>query len=63
MQGLRPLLYKAIMKIKYVKMPISTEQKKELNKQGFKVIDAKFDPAPMQEEKPKTKRKPRAKKI
>jgi len=46
------------MQIKYVKMPISIEEKKEFNKQGFKVIDAKFDPSP--EEKPK--RKTRAKK-
>ena len=48
------------MQIKYVKMPISIEEKKEFNKQGFKVIDAKFDPEPLLEEKPK--RKPRAKK-
>ena len=50
------------MHIKYVKMPISIEEKKELNKQGFKVIDAKFNPEPLLEEKPKAKRKPRAKK-
>jgi len=49
------------MQIKYVKMPISIEEKKEFNKQGFKVVDAKFDPSPKQaEEKPK--RKARAKK-
>ena len=50
------------MQIKYVKMPISIEEKKELNKQGFKVVDAKFDPSPevIQAEKPK--RKARAKK-
>jgi hypothetical protein len=48
------------MQIKYVKMPISIEEKKEFNKQGFKVIDAKFDPSPKKEEKPK--RKARAKK-
>lgn len=49
------------MQIKYVKMPISIEEKKELNKQGFKVIDAKFDltPKPVEE---KPKRKSRAKK-
>lgn len=47
------------MQIKYVKMPISIEEKKELNKQGFKVIDAKFDPSPKLDEpaKPKAKRK------
>ena len=50
------------MKIKYVKMPVSIEEKKEFNKRGFKVIDAKFDPSPVQEEKPKPKRKPKAKK-
>ena len=46
-------------------MPISTEQKKEFNKQGYRVIDARFEPSPeeMQEETPKTKRKPRAKKV
>ena len=43
------------MQIKYVKMPISIEEKKEFNKQGFKVIDAKFNPSPKQEEKPKRK--------
>ena len=50
------------MKIKYVKMPISIEEKKEFNKQGFKVIDAKFDPSPKTEEAPKAKPKSRAKK-
>ena len=51
------------MKIKYVKMPISIEEKKEFNKQGFKVVDAKFDPSPEQvkEEKPKAKTKPKPK--
>ena len=50
-------------------MPISIEQKKEFNKQGFKVVDAKFDPSPAapQEEKRKAiianpPRKTRAKK-
>ena len=52
------------MQIKYVKMPISIEEKKEFNKQGFKVVDAKFDPSPAA---PKAvianpKRKARAKK-
>jgi len=50
------------MQIKYVKMPISIEEKKEFNKQGFKVVDAKFDPSPNQVEEEKPKRKPRAKK-
>ena len=43
-------------------MPISIEEKKEFNKQGFKVVDAKFDPSPKQVEEEKPKRKPRAKK-
>ena len=45
-------------------MPISTEQKKEFNKQGFRVIDARFDPSPEEvaEAVLKTKRTPRAKK-
>ena len=52
------------MQIKYVKMPISIEQKKEFNKQGFKVVAAKFDPSPVapKEEEEKPKRKTRAKK-
>ena len=57
------------MQIKYIKMPISIEEKKALNKQGFKVVDAKFDPSPVapKEEKRKAiianpKRKTRAKK-
>jgi hypothetical protein len=57
------------MQIKYIKMPISIEQKKEFNKQGFKVVDAKFDPSPVapKEEERKAiianpKRKTRAKK-
>ena len=32
------------LEIKYVEMPISIEQKKEYNAQGFRVIDAKFAP-------------------
>lgn len=32
------------LEIKYVEMPISIEQKKEYNSQGFRVIDAKFAP-------------------
>lgn len=30
--------------IKYVKMPITREQKREYNRLGFRVIDAKFAP-------------------
>lgn len=54
------------MEIKYVTMPITKEQKKEFNKQGYRVIDAVFDPDPQKqeiEETPKAKRKTRAKKI
>ena len=45
------------MQIKYVKMPITFEKKRALNKQGYRVIDAKFDPSPqvVEEEKPKRK--------
>ena len=44
------------MQIKYVKMPITFEKKRALNKQGYRVIDAKFDPSPqVAEEKPKRK--------
>ena len=52
------------MQIKYIKMPISIEEKKALNKQGFKVVDAKFDPSPgaPKEEEEKPKRKTRSKK-
>ena len=39
-------------------MPVTAEEKRALNKQGFKVVDIKF--APPEEVKPK--RKPRAKK-
>ena len=50
------------MIIKYVKMPLSYEEKRAFNKQGFRVVDAKFDPSPKveEQEKPKPKRKPRA---
>lgn len=42
-------------KIKYVEMPISREEKRALNKKGFKVVDAKFDPDPKPKRKPKPK--------
>ena len=32
------------MKIIYVEMPISIEQKKEYNRQGYRVVDAQFAP-------------------
>ena len=31
-------------KIKYVKHPVTAEKKAELRKQGYKIIDARFDP-------------------
>lgn len=33
------------MQVKYVVIPISIEQKKEYNRQGFRVVDARFAPA------------------
>lgn len=52
------------MEIKYVKMPISVEEKKEYHAQGFRVVDARFAPegaevegAEVEGDKPK--RKPR----
>ena len=45
-------------------MPVSTEEKRALNKQGFKVVGARFEPEPEKKEvteKPKTKRKPKVK--
>lgn len=32
------------MEIIYVEMPISVEQKKEYNRQGYRVVDAQFAP-------------------
>ena len=32
------------MEVIYVEMPISIEQKKEYNRQGYRVVDAKFAP-------------------
>lgn len=34
-----------MLKVKYVAMPITVEQKKEYHRQGFRVIDARFAPA------------------
>lgn len=56
------------MKIKhtaYVKHPISKEDKKKLNEQGFKVVDLKFKPEEIEkgdkviDGKPKRTRKPK----
>lgn len=38
------------MEIKYVKMPISIEEKKDYNRHGFRVVDARFAPAGYQED-------------
>ena len=39
-------------KIAYEKHPVSPERKKELRSQGYKILDARFDPKPAAE-KPK----------
>ena len=46
-------------KIKYLPHPCSTADKKEWNAKGYKVVDDKF--APVEQEKPKPKRKSRQK--
>jgi hypothetical protein len=43
-------------------MPISVEEKRELNKAGFRVVDIRFKPEEPKEEAPKAKPKTRAKK-
>ncbi len=48
------------MDIKYLDHPCSTAEKKKWNDKGFKVLDSRF--APVEQEKPKVKRKPKAKK-
>jgi len=50
------------MKIKYEPHPVSPERKKELRAQGFKIVDARFDPKPKLErtdEQPKKRGRPR----
>lgn len=32
------------MEIKYIPMPITVEQKREYNRRGFRVVDARFAP-------------------
>ena len=48
----------------YLPMPCDKAKVRELNAQGFKVLDERFKSAEVKamEEKPKAKRKPRAKK-
>lgn len=45
------------MKIKYMKMPVSVEEKRKANKEGFRVVDIRFKPEEVKEEKPKAKAK------
>lgn len=40
-----------MLEIKYVKMPISIEEKHKYHREGFRVIDEKFKPADLEEEK------------
>jgi hypothetical protein len=44
------------MKIKYMKMPVSLEEKRALNKEGIRIVDIQFKPVEV-EEKPKAKAK------
>lgn len=37
-------------KIKYVKHPVSPEEKRKLIQEGYKIIDARFDPNPVKSE-------------
>ena len=48
------------MDIKYLDHPCSAAEKKEWNAKGYRVVDSNF--APVEQEKPKPKRKPRKKK-
>lgn len=49
------------MEIKYVQMPITIEQKREYNRQGFRVVDARFAPegSVVESTKEETPRRPR----
>ena len=38
-----------------MKMPVSTEEKRKLNKQGFRVVDERFDPEPKPKKPKKSK--------
>lgn len=48
-----------MLEVKYVKMPISTEEKKEYNRQGFRVVDERFAPEGHEEEPQTEEEKPR----
>lgn len=47
-------------KIIYEPHPVSPERKIKLRAQGFKIIDARFDPDPKPAGKPKPESKPEA---
>ncbi len=44
-----------MLEVKYVKMPISIEEKKEYNRQGFRVVDERFAPEGHEQEPQKEK--------
>lgn len=46
------------MKVIYEKHPVTPERKAELREQGYKVLDARFDPNPVEA---KAERKPEKK--
>lgn len=48
-------------KVKYLKHPVSSEEKKSWVSQGFKIVDIKFCPEGYEEEPIKKKRKRRTK--
>ena len=47
-------------KIAYEVHPVSPERKKELRAQGFKILDARFDPSPKSEKKAEVKAEKKA---
>jgi hypothetical protein len=47
-------------KVKYLPHPCSAELKKEWNAKGYKVLDERFNPESVEQEKPKRKRKTKA---
>jgi len=44
-------------KVKYLPHPCSTETKKEWNAKGYRVLDERFNPEPVEQYKPKRKQK------
>ena len=45
-----------LSKTKYLAMPVTPAEKRELNAQGYKVVDIRFAPEGYEEETPKPKR-------